>query len=34
MKSGGPEENRTPASTMRMWRNTTLLQAQKFYFNL
>lgn len=25
----GPEENRTPASAMRMLRNTTLLQAQR-----
>lgn len=25
---GGPEGNRTPASAMRMPRNTTLLQAQ------
>lgn len=27
---GGPGENRTPVSTMRMWRLTTGPQARKF----
>ena len=30
-RSGGPGENRTRASAMRMPRNTTLLQAQFNY---
>ncbi len=33
LRSGGPGENWTPDSAMRMPRNTTLLQAQKFYEN-